>query len=201
MDLDNNIDLVSLRHENLEKFLKKHDLPRKKWSHSCSYDGQQRSFNCGFWKLMHVVTVGIAEHRGGLNLVEGDVVSKHVRIFSPSEAADVMKDFIAQFFPCAPCRDHFVAQYDQCSNRRCVRLTDETEEASNADWMELAKWLWEVHNDVNVRLLGERSRKKVTVHDEVRVLYPPLHDCQSCLNADGVFDEDAVFLYLEKEYW
>jgi Erv1 / Alr family len=150
MDLDNNLDFISQKEQNLLKFLRKHELPRQQWSRSCTKNGRipQNGFNCGFWKLLHVASVGIAEHRGGLNLVDANLVSKEVRLFSPNEAADAMKEYIANFFPCGPCRDHFVAAYDECRNRRCVRLSHETEDASFADWQELSKYLWEFHNDV-----------------------------------------------------
>lgn len=145
-DLDNNMDYIALSSDNLNTFLSKHKLPRKEWSHSCTSgpSGAQNAFNCGFWKLLHCVSVGVAEHQGGLNLIEGHLVSQEARVFSPNEAAEVMKDFISNFFPCTECINHFVAQYDQCSFRRCVRLTDETEYATFADWQELSKWLWEV---------------------------------------------------------
>ena len=202
MELDKEIDVVSESDANLQKLLKKHELPRKEWSHSCTTAGAHNGFNCGFWKLLHIMTIGIAEHRGGLNLVEGGLVSRQARNFSPAEAAEAMKEFIRHFFPCTPCREHFVAQYDDCSHQRCVRLSDNSLTATNPDWMELSKWLWEVHNDVNVRLLKERSEsRELSVHDEVQVLYPPLHDCTRCFKADGSHNEDFIFLYLEKEYW
>jgi hypothetical protein len=62
----------------------------------------------------------------------------------------------------------------------------------------------QVHNDVNVRLLNERFREKgkeVGITDEIGALYPSLRACVSCFRADGGFDEDGVFLFLEKEYW
>ena len=202
MELDKEIDVVSESLANLQKVLKRHEVSRKEWSHSCTSDKAQNGFNCGFWKLLHVMTIGIAEHRGGLNLVEGGLVSGQARNFSPAEAAEAMKEFIKNFFPCKPCSEHFVAQYNECINQRCVRLSDNSLTATNPDWMELSKWLWEVHNDVNVRLLKERSgSRELSVHDEVQVLYPPLHDCTRCFKADGSQNENNIFLYLEKEYW
>ena len=200
MDLDNNFDAITMSSHNLHRFLKKHDLPRKEWSQACAPSKGSNGFNCGFWKLLHIITVGVAEHRGGTNLVEAHLISREVRVFSPMEAAETIKKFIEHFFPCATCRNHFVAQYDECSNRRCVRLTDLVEEATNADFQELAKWLWEVHNDVNVRLFIERDSKSA-VHEQVQALFPSLEACVSCFKEDGTFDEDHIFLYIEKVYW
>lgn len=201
-ELDKQFDVATRSDANLQSAIRRHESSRKEWSHSCTSQGAKNGFNCGFWKLLHVMTIGIAEHRGGLNLVEGGLLSEQARKFSPAEAAEAMKEFIRYFFPCSPCRDHFVAQYNDCSNQRCVRLTDKLHDATNPDWMELSKWLWEVHNDVNVRLLKERrDGKELSGHDEVQVLFPPLHDCTRCFKADGSHNEDAIFLYLEKEYW
>ncbi|CAB9528222.1 Protein disulfide-isomerase A6 [Seminavis robusta] len=204
MDLDNNIDFISQSDKNLHRFLKKHALPRHEWSRGCTKNGHDKrnGFNCGFWKLLHVASVGIAEHRGGINLIEANLVSHEARVFSPLEAADAMKEFIANFFPCQSCRSHFVADYDECSNRRCVRLTDSTEDASFADWQELSKWLWEVHNSVNIRLYNERNKERhVSIHDEVSALFPSVEDCVSCFLDDGGYDEESIFLFLENEYW
>lgn len=202
MDLDNHIDFVSESRTNLIQILDKHPTPRKEWSHSCTIHGKDNAFDCGFWKLLHLITVGVAEHRGGLNLVEGELISAEAKTFSPAEAAEAMKEYIAYFYPCSACKTHFVAKYDQCSNRRCVRLTDSISDATNPDWMELAKWLWEFHNDVSVRLLEEKTNSRhVLPHESIKVLYPSLHECASCFQEDGNFNEGNIFLFLEHEYW
>jgi hypothetical protein len=46
-------------------------------------------------------------------------------VFSPADAAATIREYIANFFGCKECRDHFLSQYDQCSFRRCDRLTDD----------------------------------------------------------------------------
>jgi Erv1 / Alr family len=168
MDLDNNLDFISQKEQNLLKFLRTRELPRQQWSRSCTKEGRlpQNGFNCGFWKLLHVASVGIAEHRGGINLVDAHLVSKEVRVFSPLDAADAMKEFIANFFPCGACRAHFIAAYDECSNRRCVRLSQETDDASFADWQEVSKWLWEFHNDV----VREKERNDLKNSSDVKLL-------------------------------
>jgi hypothetical protein len=216
-DLSSNINEVSQSNTNLQKVLNKHAFPRKRWSRSCS---KTNGFTCGFWKLLHIVTVGVAVHRGGQNLVDSGLARPSTRVFSPMEAADTLRNYIEYFFLCGECSNHFLATYDQCDrNRRCSRLTDDSFTATDADWKEFAMWLWEFHNDVSVRLLNEQAdatlKKRqrsmlyrtgagpgaATLEEEVRALWPTIDGCIMCFNDDGSWNEEAIFLHLEKEYW
>jgi hypothetical protein len=218
-DLLANIDTISESDANLSAVLRKYPTPRAVWSESCNKGMRGGQFSCGVWKLLHTVTVGIAEYRGGLNLIDSEVIKPNAHTFSPLEAADTIRDYIDNFFMCSECKEHFVANYDVCrNNRRCERLTDDTVGASSADWLELPAWLWEVHNGVSVRLLNERADKArkqmqrssvnkgagpgaATMEDAVRVLWPTLTECVTCFTDEGTWNQDAVFLYLEKTYW
>lgn len=213
-ELNDNIDFVSQSNENLLKILRKHPLPRTTWSPSCMRLNSSQGFSCGMWKLLHTSTVGIAEQRGGLNLIESGAVDRGTRVFSPADAADTIREYMAFFFGCIPCRDHFIAQYDECSFRRCVRLTDDELLATPEDWKQLALWLWEVHNHVSIKVAHERIERemenaKTTRHrmavlkreDEIKHLYPSLEQCFQCFDENGSFDEANVFEFLEATYW
>lgn len=153
---------------------------------------------------MHVVTVGVADLRGGMNLLDSGLVGPQTKLFSPIDAADAIRDYINEFFNCQPCRENFVKTYDNCSNnRRCDRLTEEVEGASIADWKELPLWLWEVHNEVSVRLMNEQVQrsKRLGLHDEIAVIWPTLDTCFLCFHEDGTWDEAEVFKHLESTYW
>jgi len=215
-DLIHNFELISESPEGLTSTLAKHPFPRKKWSKSCTTRGN--GFTCGFWKLLHIMTVGVAEHRGGFDLVVNGDVRDDTRVFSPLEAADTVRKYMLHFFLCSECSDHFMHHYDNCANnRRCDRLTGDEESASDADWKELAKWLWETHNEVSVRLLNERADDKrkekrifkapqagpggAAMKDEIQALWPTIEGCITCFNEDGSYNEDSVFLHLERTYW
>jgi len=213
-ELNENIDMISQSHEKLLTILRKHPLPRHEWSPSCMRRDSPQGFSCGMWKLLHTSTLGIAEQRGGLNLVQSGAVDPGTRIFSPADAADTIREYLAHFFGCIECRNHFIAQYDECSFRRCDRLTDDATVATAEDWKQLALWLWEVHNDVSIRVAHERidramEDKKATRHrmarlkreDEIKHLYPSLEQCFPCFYENGGFDEDNVFEFLEATYW
>jgi hypothetical protein len=79
--------------------------------------------------------------------------------------------------------------------------------------------LWEVHNDVNIRVANkkvDRLQKKLNsqhLHgtheikvtskkeDEIKALWPSLDDCLMCFDDGGKWHEDSVFEYLERTYW
>jgi hypothetical protein len=225
--LRNRMTLVSMSDKNLHAILDEYKMPRKSWSKSCSNrrtgGGTGGGFSCGFWKLMHSVTVGVAEHRGGLNLIDAEMVGQSTRTFSPIAAADTIRDYIANFFGCEECKVNFVENYDQCSNnRRCDRLASDAELSSVADWKELALWLWEVHNEISVRVVTERAEKKQKrygdalatrndigssarsrsqMQDEVTALWPDIATCLLCFDDDGHWNEPQVFKMLERTYW
>jgi Erv1 / Alr family len=219
-DLLDHFNSVVKSHEALVSVLEKHPLHRDHWSRSCSPPGKVGGgFTCGFWKLLHVMTVGLAEHRGGEYVIKLRMARQDSVLFSPELAADTVREYIANFFPCTSCAEHFTERFDDCSYRRCSRLSDKVSKATDADWKELAKWLWEFHNEVSIRVLHERAdndRKKsqrsnllraeqgpgaAAVKDEIAALYPSIHDCMTCYNGDGSWNEHAIFVFLERQYW
>jgi len=212
-DLLKNIDYISKAQDNLWKILDRHSMVRKKYSPSCSKGDS--AFTCGFWKLLHTMSIGLAQHRGGQTLIDSGMRKPDTRIFSPSEAAVAVRDYMDNFFLCDPCSTHFVATFDDCSkNRRCDRLANAAEYATDADWKEMAKWMWEVHNDINVRLVREHAQENknkkrggffggggVVPSSNIAALFPSIDACVKCFGDDGSWNEEAVFLFLEYEYW
>jgi Erv1 / Alr family len=162
------------------------------------------------------MTIGIAEHKGGLNFRE---INQAVRVFAPVDAADILSEYMTHFFPCKECSRHFLSQYADCNvNRRCDRLSEVASQSTDEDWKELALWMWEFHNDVNVRLLHEKAHKErlakqkssfnaeygpgaVADPDAIKALWPNLNSCVKCFRDDGSWNDDAVFMFLEKSYW
>ena len=208
-DLRRQFMFITKSRENLQSVVNQHRPNRRGFSRSCRKKGS--GFSCGFWKLMHTMTVGTAVQRGGLALIESHMVVASTKTFSPVEAADTLRDFIFHFYTCKPCRENFVSTYDEPeNNRRGERLADEISSALVADWKELPLWLWEVHNDVSVRLVHERVgssygkmgvRNQVTAADEVAAIYPSVHSCILCFNEDSTWNEGEVYNFLERTYW
>jgi thiol oxidase len=165
----------------------------QEWSPSCTHGEEGMGYTCGLWQLFHIMTIGV---------VEFNKMSNEWTIISTMEAADTLRDYISNFFGCEVCRVNFLAAYDACAHDRCTRLI---KEAGNIpDWKELALWLWETHNAVNVRLLherGERDGRTVTQEDEINARWPSLRDCSPCWRDDGSWDEENIYQYLKLEYW
>eukprot|EP00541_Cyclophora_tenuis_P015941 CAMPEP_0116547792 /NCGR_PEP_ID=MMETSP0397-20121206/3973_1 /TAXON_ID=216820 /ORGANISM="Cyclophora tenuis, Strain ECT3854" /LENGTH=150 /DNA_ID=CAMNT_0004072361 /DNA_START=63 /DNA_END=515 /DNA_ORIENTATION=- len=71
---------------------------------------------------------------------------------------------------------------------------------------ELAIWLWEVHNSVNVRLMresAEAEQRKVTHEETLAAVFPPRELCHACWQDDimTTYDKDEVFAFLKRTYW
>lgn len=209
--LKNRFEYVAEGMDNMRTILQEHRLRKKMWSPACTIDRGgpfHVGFDCGFWKLLHIITLGVAEQRGGMNLVESGMVSADTKTYSPSEAADVIRNMLQHYYLHG---QDFVEAYDDCQNhRRCDRLTEEKEDATIGDWKELALWLWEVHNEISVKILKEKKMKKklfatapveLTAAEEIVVLWPTVEECYLCFGEDGTWNENEVFNHLEEHYW
>jgi hypothetical protein len=137
----------------------------------------------------------LINHQMMLGEEQGDMVMSTV------QAADTLRDFVANFFGCEECRTNFVAAYDACSHDRCNRLN--TDDLSLEGWMQLPLWLSETHNSVNVRLMKEeagRQGRTPTPADEVAKEWPSLQACEKCWAEDGT-REVSTYKYLRVDYW
>lgn len=114
---------------------------------------------CGFWNLLHIASVGVSERHkavlGGRNRV------------STAHAAKTIRNYIDRFLPqmCPRCREQFLSVFDTGGLRLRQRLkqpkahttfkNNHPRAPSEESWNELALWMWELHNEINVRLLRE----------------------------------------------
>lgn len=221
-DLRQNSAYVSESFENMKVVVDRYKMRRKYFSPTCARKNKDVNgkVGCGYWRLFHVISVGIAEHRGGLNLIDSKIRPLGTKTFSPAEAADTVSDYIAHFFYCDDCARSFLEDYDDCEkNRRCVRLARDKYSASDEDWKEFAMWFWEVHNSLSVELLNEAAdaqlKKKqksllkrapagpgiASPETTIQALWPDMDSCLVCFNIDGTWNEAAVFRHLEETYW
>jgi len=162
------------------------------WTASCS-----TGYTCGLWELFHVMTLGVAEWNNKND--NARVTSLHqTELIPPMTAAECLRNYIEHFFACNECRTNFLKMYDDCLFGRCDRLR-------NHEWKQLPLWLWEVHNDVNVRLLKESAiregRMLPSSIEEQRVKWPSKLNCQDCWKDGGRWNEDKVYDILKTEYW
>jgi hypothetical protein len=207
--LKHNIDNIAQSPSNLKSVIDKHPIPDMNYSESCTKGVKTQGFFCGFWKLLHVASVGFAEQRGGLVLRE---LHPNIRVFSPMEAGSILREYMGMFFNCEKCSKRFIAQYDECVELgpSCHRLTINTVDATVEDWMEFPLWIWQIHNDIS-RSKAQRAsdfHEKEDRRAEAKkwerymgAVYPHLDQCIQCWTAEGTWDINAVYAHLEREYW
>jgi len=170
----------------------------------CTLDSSH-GYTCGLWELFHILTISTVEWNRA-SISDASVVES-------SYVADGLYAYISEFFACDVCRRNFMSSYDRCSQNRCHRLGSSTEDED--EWKQLVLWLWEEHNDVNVRLKLERKQKEypqdkkttvVLTRDETwNAKWPSRYDCPACWNTvdayDDSWDEEIMYKYLRLKYW
>jgi hypothetical protein len=97
--------------------------------------------------------------------------------------------------------------YDNCGRDHCTRLKSEINMGpKDGSDKELAMWLWEVHNDVNARLMKEaalRQNRNVTHEETLASMFPTKKMCPDCWLDENMtkWDNATVFKFLDEWYW
>lgn len=151
------------------------------------------TFTCGLWTLFHLLTVSISLHHTGSWLGPGGLLSfaSPSKVPSPEEGLERIRCFVASFFGCTVCRDHFLQLYDGCGLDRCL--------LSPGDGPAAALWLWRMHNDVTVRVAEEQKIPNVSP-------WPPAAECTKCWTGKPAMELEAwdsshVYSHLRSQYW
>jgi LPXTG-motif cell wall-anchored protein len=131
---------------------------------------------------------------------------------APADVAEILKRFISHFFGCDVCRRNFISNYDNCGQNFCERLpiimpaleTNETLQG-NAH-VEFARWLMEMHYEVNVRLTKESAERqdRWATNDEVlAAMFPPVELCSKCWLDQNMteYAPRRIVRFLQKWYW
>lgn len=170
-----------------------------KWTDYCNKGKEGAGYTCGLWNLFHIVTISTFEFNN---------IASHDDTISPSFVARAIRDYIEHFFACIECRDNFLKMFDNCRFGVCQHLrgpeiTDK--DFIDAEWLPL--WLWQAHNDVNMRLEHENKKDQkvymsLTTIGHESSLWPSLNDCLSCWQ-DGFtkWNSKEVLAVLRKTYW
>ncbi len=169
--------------------------PAKAWSEFCTKGIAGMGYTCGLWGLFHIMSVGLVEWNMMLDEDQGDMA------LSPIKAANVLRNFIANFFGCEVCRTNFLASFDDCAFDRCNRLTED--DLDYEYWIQFPLWLHDMHNGVNLRLAreaAEREGSTLSDIDGTRSQWPSHADCPKCWYEDGSRDE-WIYKFLRVEYW
>jgi thiol oxidase len=181
---------------NMLKHIMEHN-PDHRWTESCSYGKDGSGFTCGLWQLFHIVTV---------SLVEWNSQAHKEDVISPTTVATAIRDFVEHFFACDECRTNFLEMYDGCKYGLCNHFNTPTSFNGGREtsiWLPI--WLWQAHNDVNVRLFREDRESnenfEATSVEERSHLWPSRSDCNVCWMGQSVWNQEEVMNYLHKTYW
>lgn len=200
-DILRDFDRATLSEENLVAIMDKHPAPRKAWSSSCTKGIEGMGYTCGLWVLFHMMTVGVVEYNAMIGMTDDGLLGE--LSITTVQAAEVLRNVVANFFQCDYCRMNFLQSYDSCEHDRCSRLSETTHRFNQ--WIQLPVWLFETHNSVNARLVRERAeREKKTSASEQEVSlsqWPSKDACPVCWLEHGGWDETMVYKFLRMEYW
>lgn len=131
-----------------------------------------RGYPCALWQLFHILT--ISEYtRPRTN----DSQNQHLVL-------PAMKGYVANFFTCKSCRDHF--------NSMTHSLEDELRHANSS-----VLWLWTAHNQVNARLAGSSTEDPLFP----KIQFPGKSTCRSChAKQENEWQEKEVLKFLQNHY-
>jgi Erv1 / Alr family/Thioredoxin len=191
------------KHEGyLTRVLDQHPPENVKWSEACSHGDPDAGYTCGLWELFHAMTIGVVRH---------NMINPEHRRIATEDAATTLRNYVENFFGCIECRNNFLATADSCAFDRCTRLGKDVQgiaKNKEKDWAQLPLWLFEVHNDVNVRLVKEkavRENRIATKKEEIAALWPIKEECLPCWNSqtrnnNATWDKTSVYSWMQLEY-
>ena len=130
-------------------------------------------YTCGLWTLWHFLTVAQAEAASG----------------DPTDVLLAMTHYVRDFFGCQECSEHFLQMVDDGDNITSVRSYEEA-----------VLYLWDRHNEVNLRLIESEQ-----VDDPVfpKEYFPNVYHCPSCFpdgGYGGSVDEKEIINFLMNLY-
>jgi thiol-disulfide isomerase/thioredoxin len=184
--------------------------PSMLWTNSCQRRSRKsEGYTCGMWSLFHIISIGVAEQH--------HAVIGNTDMVSTEYVAETIRDYINNFLGCNICRKNFNDLYKKsCGEQkdgRCDRFnrnkhtgkrTDPRKKPNAEYWQDLALWLWEIHNSINLEVLRERKRidnKEPTKEELAKAIYPSVESCPLCRNRNGIFDKSEVYKFLKTQYW
>jgi hypothetical protein len=182
------------------------------WTQSCRSHGFW--YQCGLWNLFHIISVGVAERHkavlGGRDRVSTEYAALTIKHYVTNFIVDgqsqkgTQKDYWNTFLDLIK-RD---CGYKQGRCSRFARQGGKKSHHYYSDvnhWREFSLWLWEVHNEMNVRLHKEQMKVEgqdcCTKEQEKEVLYPSHKDCPDCHLLSGKWDRAKVYDFLKTQYW
>jgi transposase len=208
-DMRNNFKFIEISPKEVTKILKSHDYFRhkRKWSSSCaSANPEDEGFSCGFWKLLHIMSVGVMEQHGA---VMGDLDRTLV-----GHTVGVVRDFVQEFGFAnnEEARKEIVAAYSDCqADDLCrkevglekkgllARFRKKIPVATDPSWRGCAIWLWRAHQAYRTKRLGQSKKGYDSLLDFEDVQWPPAALCPKCYASGEVVDPEDHHLHFNQD--
>jgi thiol oxidase len=125
-------------------------------------------YSCGLWYLFHALSVRVDDSESNV-------------------AMNSIRSFVANFYTCGECRQHFLKM-------------SENAVSSISSRRDLTIWFWRAHNEVNDRLGKAETQSS-------KIQWPPKALCAECSTGPGRnpdehidWNEEEVYKFIEKTY-
>jgi len=223
-DIRNNIVSIRKRPDDITEILETHNFysDGTNWSESCEDNIKaNKGYACGFWKLLHVISIGVyTQHEqvlGDLQRVAvphvAKTISNYIKFFGFAGKSDEQELLVAAFGNCT--------KDDGCQQRMGLGkkgLLSEFWKRNNPrkdddSWKELSIFLWQIHQTYRRTILNRTlqemqwpsaiacpkcySKKKVV---DVENLEPDDSIIVDSFN-QIVWNKEPLFTHLKHEYW
>ncbi|CAG7733616.1 unnamed protein product [Allacma fusca] len=152
--------------DQLETELRPWDIDMNNWDECRGTVAGRRGYTCGLWRLFHALTIVGVQKNSKLKVL------------------NAIHGYVKEFFGCRECKEHFTGMV----TRDKILSVDSI--------MTQALWLWKIHNEVNLRLIGAPSEDPGFPKQR----YPNKEQCSECYDGLVNFDEGKVMEYLLKKY-
>ena len=195
-DLRNNIKAIEDGPDEITRILASHDYYKKKptWSASCrDANKADQGYACGFWKLLHIVSIGVVEqHQSVLGDLQrvlvshvGTTVRDYVETFGFA-TSDVGRELFLQAFQ--DCLDETQCQqsmgikkkglFSRFRRRNIPVKTDKS-------WKELSIFLWKVHQAYRTNRLSRTQEGYDSLLNVEELQWPTVELCPMCYSRQG----------------
>ena len=197
-DMRNNIGAIEDNPGEITRVLTRHDYFRTKpkWSEACqSTNRQDRGYTCGFWKLLHIVSIGVDQQH---ERVLGDLNRVMV-----SHVVTVLRDFVREFGFAGSTEGQrlFVRAYEDCLDDAACRkelgfpkrgilspFRRSIPPRTDRVWKNMALWLWQRHQAYRNHKLTQTKKGYEILNKNVELQWPPSSLCPTCYSSRQYVD-------------
>mmetsp|Transcript_22769 Transcript_22769/g.37714 ORF Transcript_22769/g.37714 Transcript_22769/m.37714 type:complete len:619 (-) Transcript_22769:63-1919(-) len=196
-DLRNNIQAIENRPDEVTRILESHDYFKTdpKWSSSCQASNKNdKGYACGFWKLLHIVSIGVVEQHSS---VMGDLqrvvvphitttIRDYVQFFDFASSEDGSELLLQAFEDCfgdTECQSGMGIRkkglFARFRRRNIPAKTDKS-------WKELSIFLWKIHQAYRSKRVSRTQDGYDSLLNVEELQWPPSALCPMCYSTQGM---------------